>query len=223
MTTRERRERRAARRREWAESRAQKAAAAREGTDRIAGMIPMGQPILVGHHSEKRHRRDIERADNGMRRGLEHQAKAHEMSSRADNIEAAAERAIYSDDADAIERLEERIAELEATRTEMKRRNAEWLKANREAAKAMSAYERDRARPHAGYELTNLGGNISRTRKRLKALQRERQLEAEGKPTRTIHARRDGDCPRCDGRIQTGELISKIGSEWGHAECPGEE
>ena len=26
-------------------------------------MIPLGQPILVGHHSEKRHRRDLKRID----------------------------------------------------------------------------------------------------------------------------------------------------------------
>ena len=32
-------------------------------------MIPLGQPILVGHHSEKRHRRDLKRID-------EHFAKA---------------------------------------------------------------------------------------------------------------------------------------------------
>lgn len=29
----------------------------------ISELIPMGQPILVGHHSERRHRRDLERID----------------------------------------------------------------------------------------------------------------------------------------------------------------
>lgn len=29
----------------------------------ISDLIPMGQPILVGHHSERRHRRDLERID----------------------------------------------------------------------------------------------------------------------------------------------------------------
>lgn len=38
---------------------------------KILDGIPMGQPILVGHHSEGRHRRDLARADNHMRKALE--------------------------------------------------------------------------------------------------------------------------------------------------------
>jgi len=34
---------------------------ARQRSDAISRNIPFGQPILVGHHSEKRHRRDIDR------------------------------------------------------------------------------------------------------------------------------------------------------------------
>ncbi len=30
-------------------------------------MIPPGQPILVGHHSERRTRRDAQRIENGMK------------------------------------------------------------------------------------------------------------------------------------------------------------
>lgn len=36
----------------------------------IADNIPLGQPILVGHHSEKRARKDAERIENGMRRAV---------------------------------------------------------------------------------------------------------------------------------------------------------
>ena len=32
--------------------------------------IPLGQPILVGHHSEKRARKDAERIENGMRKAV---------------------------------------------------------------------------------------------------------------------------------------------------------
>ncbi|WP_143132963.1 DUF3560 domain-containing protein, partial [Brucella cytisi] len=32
--------------------------------------IPFGQPILVGHHSEARHRRTIEKADRAMRASI---------------------------------------------------------------------------------------------------------------------------------------------------------
>ena len=33
-------------------------------------MIPPGQPILVGHHSERRARRDAQRIENGMKRAV---------------------------------------------------------------------------------------------------------------------------------------------------------
>jgi len=36
----------------------------------IADCIPMGQPILVGHHSEKRHRSDLAKIDTNMRKGI---------------------------------------------------------------------------------------------------------------------------------------------------------
>ncbi len=46
--------------------------------------IPLGQPILVGHHSEKRHRKTIERADNAMRKSIEESKKAQEYENRAE-------------------------------------------------------------------------------------------------------------------------------------------
>lgn len=36
----------------------------------ILDMIPPGQPILVGHHSERRHRRDLARAESHLRAGI---------------------------------------------------------------------------------------------------------------------------------------------------------
>jgi len=45
--------------------------------------IPFGQPILVGHHSERSHRRVIERADNAMRKSIEEKEKAKKYESRA--------------------------------------------------------------------------------------------------------------------------------------------
>lgn len=39
--------------------------------DQTMAMIPMGQPILIGHHSEGRHRRDLARMDTNMRKGVE--------------------------------------------------------------------------------------------------------------------------------------------------------
>jgi hypothetical protein len=76
-----------AERTEHYETRAQKAeqraAAARQTVDRISGMIPMGQPILVGHHSERRHRRDLDRIDRNMQRTVEESREAQRLHQRA--------------------------------------------------------------------------------------------------------------------------------------------
>jgi hypothetical protein len=51
-------------------ARARDAKAARDVVSHIADGIPLGQPILVGHHSERRARRDAERITDGMRRAV---------------------------------------------------------------------------------------------------------------------------------------------------------
>jgi hypothetical protein len=48
--------------------------------------LPMGQPILVGHHSEKGHRRLLERSDNKMRRAVEESEKAKNLAWRAKSL-----------------------------------------------------------------------------------------------------------------------------------------
>ncbi len=74
----------------------------------IGDGIPFGQPILVGHHSERRHRRDIERMDAGMRRSIDENRKAEHYERRA----AVAER--YRDNRESIPVTLRRIEKLEA-------------------------------------------------------------------------------------------------------------
>lgn len=66
----DRAEQRAERFEDYSDRRAEDANAAKEAVDRIADGIPLGQPILVGHHSEKRARKDAERITTGMRRAV---------------------------------------------------------------------------------------------------------------------------------------------------------
>lgn len=95
------------------------------------------------------------------------------MDARAAEIERQAEHAIYSDDHDACDRLRERIATLEAQREQMKAKNAAFRVSHKTELKALtSAYQRDLAMPHQGFELTNLSGNINRQKKRLAELER---------------------------------------------------
>ena len=172
MTYRDRREAKADRLRGWADSREAKAEATSAKVRTIADMIPFGQPILVGHHSEKRARKDQDRIAKGMDATVEHSRKAADMRSRADNIESAAAGAIYSDDPDAIERLTEKLAKLEAQRQRVKTVNARYRKEHRLQLKEMTAYGRSQAMPFPAYVLTNLSGVISNTRKRLEGMNR---------------------------------------------------
>jgi hypothetical protein len=57
----------------------------------ITDHIPMGQPILVGHHSEGRHRRDLDRSWKAMGKFVELSDKAENYEARADYWEKRAE------------------------------------------------------------------------------------------------------------------------------------
>lgn len=173
MTTRERREARADRLREWADKRDTKSAQAFETADRMASIIPFGQPILVGHYSGGRDRRYRDRITSNMVRGIEHARKADSMNSRADTIERQLDQSIYSDDPDAVEALEARLEQLEAEREQIKSENAAYRKAHRAELAALTAYERDQAMPHPGYRLSNLSGNIKRNRDRLEIVRKQ--------------------------------------------------
>ena len=66
----ERAEERADRFEDYSAKRAHDADRAREGVEAITQNIPLGQPILVGHHSERHARKDAERIENGMRHAV---------------------------------------------------------------------------------------------------------------------------------------------------------
>jgi protein-L-isoaspartate O-methyltransferase len=66
----ERAEERAERFSDYSEKREADAERAHNYVSSIADNIPMGQPILVGHHSEKRARKDAEKIENGMRKAI---------------------------------------------------------------------------------------------------------------------------------------------------------
>ena len=67
----------------YSDSRKADAERAHEAVSAIADGIPMGQPILVGHHSEKHARRDADKIQNGMRRAGKMWEQANYWKSRA--------------------------------------------------------------------------------------------------------------------------------------------
>lgn len=66
----ERQEQRADRFSDYSEKRAGESEQALAHVDALASAIPFGQPITVGHHSERRARRDAQRIENGMKRAV---------------------------------------------------------------------------------------------------------------------------------------------------------
>lgn len=118
MTRKEKQEARAERYREYAENAEKRAAAAFNASNEAVANIPLGQPILVGHHSEKAHRRALERSNGAMMRSVHESEKAAYYRQKAEAVESNDN--IYLGDDDAIERLEEKIAALSAKQEKMK-------------------------------------------------------------------------------------------------------
>lgn len=205
MTTRrERLENKLEKREEWAEKANARSASRFNNAHTLAHQIPLGQPILVGHHSEKRHRAHLAKMDTNMRKGIEEQDKAAHHAGKADGLERQLETNIFSDDADAIEQIREKIANLEGQREWAKKVNAAWRKAKKPTAndaegwgkvaetlgvdmekvqparKNMATDFMDRA-PFPPYVGSNLSGNIGRYKKRIQHIERmqERSQAAE--------------------------------------------
>jgi len=180
MTYEEKQQAKLERYQELAERNKQKSVSVRQAGDRIADMIPMGQPILVGHHSEGRHRRDIARIQNSMTKSIELGDKAEYYENKVQNI--LNPRAISSDDENAITKLEQKKANLEAQREEYKRINKEFKKVKdltkiemsedlrKEALSHMRCWSGVYDNPFPSYCLTNLGGSIRAIDKRIRHL-----------------------------------------------------
>lgn len=69
-TLADRAEERAERFEGYSTRRAEDAEGALRGVSAIADNIPLGQPILIGHHSERHARRDAQRIEDGMRKAV---------------------------------------------------------------------------------------------------------------------------------------------------------
>jgi len=82
-TLTDRAEERADRFETYSENRLAEAESVKQSVDRIADAIPFGQPILVGHHSERRARKDAARIQNGMAKAVKLWETSEYWQSRA--------------------------------------------------------------------------------------------------------------------------------------------
>lgn len=76
--------RRAERYQQWANAAEIQSAASHKRSHDLVKDIPMGQPILVGHHSEKRHRKTLDQSWNALGKAVALSDKAEQHESRAD-------------------------------------------------------------------------------------------------------------------------------------------
>lgn len=187
MTRRERLERRAERREEWAQGRADKARSLRNATPESIrrDWAFITQPGRIPER-ERMNRRDA--------KAVEHDHMAAHHRTRAAGLRDQLNRSIYSDDVDAVERLRERIAGLDAKRKRNTAVNRAWRKAGKPTADDRDGWERvattlgvpldslqgarlnlardplDRA-PFPPYVNQNLGNRIRTARQRIEAIE----------------------------------------------------
>lgn len=152
--------------------------------DHKASFIPFGQPILVGHHSEKRHRRDLEMIRRNTDKGFASLQEAKRLRAKALTVEENA--AIFSDDPAATEKLEAKIERLEQRQALMKAVNTriragasfQDLGFSEEQEKDLTAPSRFGGMGFPGYKLTNNNANIRRLKARLQNLRKREEKEA---------------------------------------------
>lgn len=162
--------------------------------NRMSDRIPMGQPILVGHHSEKSDRNFRARIDKQLKKSVTESKKAKHYECKA---AAVGKGGVSSDDPEAVVKLKAKIDKLEKDQQWLKAVNAAWRKVgkpepviteeNRQAwesiAKAVNTALDDLTpmrkcmsqrqgwhgdfTPCPKYRLTNNGSNIRRLKQRL--------------------------------------------------------
>jgi hypothetical protein len=188
MTRRERLERKVERRHDWAQGRREKAQSDLAFASHFTGDIAFNtQP---GHFPL---RAKVIRAEDRAYANL-NMAEHHEE--KAAGLEAQLTCTVFSDDANAIEALESRIAENEAKRERMKLVNKFYKKGdaiglstlgiNLETltAKLAASGPYWGSAPHLPYEMTNLGARIREDKKRIETIKarnaRTEKAEANG-------------------------------------------
>lgn len=119
--------------------------------NRILAIAP-GQPIIIGHHSEKKARKLHERAWQDIGKSIEEDKKSQYYKNKAESVEN--NKVIYNDDPNAIQKLKDKL---------------EYLEKERELIKADEN--------HKTWELQNIGARIRETKRRIARLEKLDEIE----------------------------------------------
>jgi Domain of unknown function (DUF3560) len=140
--------------------------------------IPFGQPILIGHHSERRDRNFRNRIHNTYGKSFKLNDKASYYEGKADSVGSGG---ISSDDPEAIQKLKAELAACEANQANMKaankllkKRDMAGLKALGYSDEAIHELLNPRFSNNIGYApftLSNNNANIRRIKLRIQDLE----------------------------------------------------
>lgn len=125
-----------------------------------AAFLALAEPIKVGHHSEKRHRKIIQEARDNADRAIAENKKAEDQKVRARGARNTADN-IFMDHPDCLGQLQEKL---------------ETLTNERDGYKALNQAKRGTV---PGYKLTNIGARIRDTQRRLKTAEALWSLDDE--------------------------------------------
>ncbi len=199
----------------------------------MASVIPMGQPILTGHHSEKRDRNFRGKIDSTMRRSFEEAEKAKYHAGKAKSIES--NDAIFSDDPNALEKLAEKLETLKSLQDFMKASNR-CVRKNDEAKfltlkgatpalwKELTTADPVHGMGYPSYRLTNNSASIRRIEGRIAQLKAVESRKAVDRIVNGIRIFENTDANRLqmffDGKPsdEVRKTLKKYGFRWAPTE-----
>jgi hypothetical protein len=153
-------------------------------------IIPMGQPILVGHHSEKRHRKDIKKLNKAMDKSFEALGKKEYYEEKIEKIEK--NKSISGDNPEAVNLYQKKMEMLEKQRENMKEANKYWRKNGTmvgcEGISEETAIKTDKMMetayswikekgPYAEYRINNISAEIRRIKVKIEELSKLGSME----------------------------------------------
>ena len=149
----------------------------------MGSVIPFGQPILVGHHSEGRHRALLKRIETKQRKASEAYDKASYYEDRAEAAET--NHSISGDDPEASARYQEKLQKLEKSQEYMKAVNKAW-KQGKAALIALGLSEtesealaNEKRKPCPSWMLGNNNAEIRRVKEKLEILKKLDGMNSE--------------------------------------------
>lgn len=148
---------------------------------RSGDMLPWGgEPVKVGHHSEKRHRNMLSRSDNMSRKSIQKSKTAEYWERKAKRVKN--DKSIRTGDPNAVKKLRDKVAKLTADQNHMKTVNKAY-KAYKKNPASISKYKLTPQQhkqvtshvakdyftktPYMSASITNNGATIRQTNERL--------------------------------------------------------